>query len=162
MYFSSRCTILWSIDHLHNGDRFKYSFMCILTSLLGLIQVQRFYSITDTETRRRRLIKMHIKEYLNRSPLWKWSIKCRKYFAELIICKQIILRGFRNRFTIQSMFPSRTLNVNITKYHYFVGLTVSFCCRGESGLILARRGEEKWSTVQRIKVFLKVFFSVFP
>ena len=32
-------------------------------SLLGLIQVQRFYSTTDTETRLRRLIKMHIKEY---------------------------------------------------------------------------------------------------
>ena len=45
--------------------------MCILISL---IQVQRFYSITDTETRPRRLIKMHIKEYLNRSPLCKWSI----------------------------------------------------------------------------------------
>ena len=63
-----------NIDHLDNGDRFKYSFMCILISLLGLIQVQRFYLITDTETRPRRLIKMHIKEYLNRSPLCKWSI----------------------------------------------------------------------------------------
>ena len=47
-------------DHLHDSDRFKYSFMCILISLLGFIQVQRFYSITDTETRPRRLIKMHI------------------------------------------------------------------------------------------------------
>ena len=63
--------IIYCIDYLHNGDRFKYSFMCILISLLGLIQVQRFYSITDTETRPRRLIKMHIKEYLNRSPLCK-------------------------------------------------------------------------------------------
>ena len=57
------------IDHFHNGDRLKYSLMCILISLLGLIQVQRFYSITDTETRPRRLIKVHIKEYLNQSPL---------------------------------------------------------------------------------------------
>ena len=40
--------------------------MCILISLLGLIQVQRFYSITDTEMRPKRLITMHIKEYLNR------------------------------------------------------------------------------------------------
>ena len=36
-----------AIDHLHNGDRFKYSFVYILISLLVLIQVQRFYSITD-------------------------------------------------------------------------------------------------------------------
>ena len=62
------------IGHLHNGNRFKYSFMCILISLLCFIQVQIFYSITDTETWPRRLMKMHIKEYLNRSPLCKWSI----------------------------------------------------------------------------------------
>ena len=48
--------------------------MCILISLLDLIQQQRFYSITDTETRPRRIITMHIKEYLNRSPLWKGSM----------------------------------------------------------------------------------------
>ena len=65
----TRLNVQTEIDHFHNGDRFKYSFMCILISLLGLIQVQKFYSITDTETRPRRLVKMHIKEYLNRSPL---------------------------------------------------------------------------------------------
>ena len=70
----------WSIiDHLHNG--FKYSFTCILKSILCLIQVQWFYSITDTETWPRRLIKMHIKEYLNRSPLCKWSITGRIFFS---------------------------------------------------------------------------------
>ena len=53
-------------------------YMCHLNiSLLGLIQVHRFYSITDTEMMprtTRRLIKIfiHVKEYLNQPP--KWSI----------------------------------------------------------------------------------------
>ena len=57
------------IDHFHNGDQFKYSFMCILITHLGLIQMQVFYSIADTETSARKIIKMHINEYLNRLSL---------------------------------------------------------------------------------------------
>ena len=31
--------LFYFIDHLYNGDRFKYSFMCILISFLGLVSV---------------------------------------------------------------------------------------------------------------------------
>ena len=89
------------MDHLHNGDRFKYSFTCILISLLGLIQVQRFYSITDTETRPRSLIKMHIKLYLNRSPLCKWSIN-RQFINIYIIAN--ISQKFKHFLTFNCIY----------------------------------------------------------
>ena len=43
-------SVLAGIDHLHNGDRFKYSFMCILISLcyFTLSNTRRFYSSRDS------------------------------------------------------------------------------------------------------------------
>ena len=48
--------------------------MCILISLLGLVSMTKIAKNFLTQTRPRRLIKMHIKEYLNLSELWKWSL----------------------------------------------------------------------------------------
>jgi hypothetical protein len=66
--------MMHGIDHFHNSDKFKYSFMCILISLLGLVSMTKIAKNFLTQTRPRRLIKMHIKEYLNLSELWKWSL----------------------------------------------------------------------------------------
>ena len=101
----------------HNGDRFIYSFMCILISLLGLIQVQRFYSITDTETRPRRLIKMHIKEYLNRSPLSKWSMLSQESWK---VHTRSIFSKFLRQWTYKMVrFWSRSISSQFVFYQIY-------------------------------------------
>ena len=101
-----------SIDHLHNGDRFKYSFMCILISLLGLVSVSVIEYNLCTWMRPRRLIKMHIKEYLNRSPLCKWSItvwKTRKMSKNRVS----IISGYTENVFLTVMY---CIDMNVCKH----------------------------------------------
>ena len=75
------CIMLFYYDHLdsiidlfHNGGLLMYSFTYMIISLSDLVWKKVFLCIFHMLTRVERLIIIHVKEYINRPPLWKRSI----------------------------------------------------------------------------------------
>ena len=64
------------IDLFRNGGLLIYSFICMIISLSDLVWKKVFLCIFHMLTRSERPIIIHIKEYINRPPLWKRSIGC--------------------------------------------------------------------------------------
>ena len=63
-----------SLDLFHNGGLLTYSFIYMIISLSNLVSMCKIQRKTFFQTRSERLIIIHVKEHINRPPLWKRSI----------------------------------------------------------------------------------------
>ena len=57
-----------------SGSLLICSFICMIISLSYLVNICKIQKNYYFQTRSERLIIIRIKDYINRSPLWKWSI----------------------------------------------------------------------------------------
>ena len=62
-----------AIDLFDNGVLLIYSFICMIINFTELVSMCKIQENSYFQTRSERLIIIHIKEYINRPPLWKRS-----------------------------------------------------------------------------------------